>query len=93
MARSDLLIDLVRAGASGNHPLFRRAVEALIVEERAKQHHVLADRLEGHLKTTTDGTTVVPLSSAKHLELLVDERSPERRLADLVLPTPVRWGR
>ncbi len=90
MARSDLLIDLVRAGATGNHPLFRRAVEALIVEERAKQHHVLADRLEDHLRSRNDGTGIVPLSSARHVELLVDERSSQRRLDDLVLPAVVR---
>ena len=45
MARADLLIDIVRAGAEGNHELFRRALEALITEERSKQHHVLADLL------------------------------------------------
>ncbi len=47
MARAVLLIVIVRAGAEGNHELFRRALEALITEERFKQHHVLADlRLE-----------------------------------------------
>ncbi|MEY4808802.1 MAG: ATP-dependent zinc metalloprotease FtsH, partial [Cyanobacteriota bacterium] len=45
MARADLLIDIVRAGAEGNQELFRRALEALITEERSKQHQVLADRL------------------------------------------------
>ena len=49
MARADLLLDLVRAGAKGDHPLFRKALEALVAEERAKQHHVLADRLAAHL--------------------------------------------
>jgi hypothetical protein len=41
MARADLLIDIVRAGAEGNQELFRRALEALITEERSKQHHVV----------------------------------------------------
>ncbi len=50
MARADLLIELVRAGAEGNQELFRRALEALITEERSKQHHVLADRLAAHLQ-------------------------------------------
>jgi hypothetical protein len=36
MARADLLIDSVRAGAEGNQELFRRALEALITEERSK---------------------------------------------------------
>jgi hypothetical protein len=47
MARADLLIDIVRPGAEGNHGLFRSALEALITEVRFKQHYVLADlRLE-----------------------------------------------
>jgi hypothetical protein len=58
MARADLLIDLVRAATRGDHVLFRKTVEALAAEERAKQHHVLADRLaatlqNGSLPSTT----------------------------------------
>lgn len=36
MARADLLLDLVRAGAQGEQPLFRKALEALIAEERGE---------------------------------------------------------
>jgi hypothetical protein len=50
MARANLLIDIVRAGTEGNQEFFRRALEALITEERSKQHHVLADRLGVHLQ-------------------------------------------
>ncbi|MCP3105478.1 hypothetical protein LZ198_42120 [Myxococcus sp. K15C18031901] len=50
MARADLLLDIVRAGAEGNQELFRKALEALIAEERAKQHNVLADQLAAHLR-------------------------------------------
>src|SRR4051812_49177596 len=45
MARSDLLINLVKAGASGDQVLFRRTVDALVAEERGKNHSVLAERL------------------------------------------------
>ncbi|MBF0141705.1 MAG: hypothetical protein HQL74_15710 [Magnetococcales bacterium] len=45
MSRADLLLELVRSGARGDHALFRKALEAIVSEERAKQHHVLADRL------------------------------------------------
>ena len=92
MARSDLLLDLVRAGTKGDQPLFRKALEALIAEERTKQHHVLADRLATHLNaggppsagaapslTRRNG----PLAEAFH------ELHPERRLGDLVLPASV----
>lgn len=49
MARADLLIDIVKAGAEGDQTLFQKALEALITEERAKQHNILADRLAEHL--------------------------------------------
>lgn len=50
MARSDLLVSLVRAGASGNRKAMVSTVEAIIAEERAKQHNVLAERLTRALK-------------------------------------------
>ena len=92
MARADLLLDLVRAGAKGDQPLFRKSLEALVAEERAKQHHVLADRLAAHLNaggppnanaspslTRRNG----PVAGSFH------EMYPERRLGDLVLPASV----
>ena len=92
MARADLLLDLVRAGAQRDQPLFRKSLEALVAEERAKQHHVLADRLAAHLNAGGPPSTGAsrPLtgrngsaSSAFH------EIYPERRLDDLVLPPRV----
>lgn len=50
MARSDLLLGLVRAGTTGNQSLFRQALEALIAEERAKKHTVLAESLAKYLQ-------------------------------------------
>lgn len=87
MARADLLLNLVRAGSSGDRGLFRKALEALIAEERNKQHHVLADRLAGHLNsaTPTNGLAKPPsgTSSAFH------EVHPERSLDSLLLPSAV----
>ena len=92
MARADLLLDLVRAGAKRDQPLFHKSLEALVAEERAKQHHVLADRLAAHLNTSgLPGANAPPpmtrrngsASSAFH------EIYPERRLDDLVLPPRV----
>lgn len=50
MARNDLLIQLVRAGFQGDRATLRTVTEAIIDEERAKQHTVLADRLETILR-------------------------------------------
>ena len=89
MARSDLLISLVRAGATGNAPLFRKATEALIAEERSKRHTVLADRIAEELNRTpyTNGQVKV---SRGPIEDLVVERAARRELADLVLSDAVR---
>jgi hypothetical protein len=46
MARSDLLVSLVRAGAAGDREMLRSTAEALVAEERAQNHHIVADRLE-----------------------------------------------
>ena len=92
MARSGLLLDLVRAGARGDRALFRKSLEALVTEERAKQHHVLADRLAAHLQPDGarpgGGTAPAPRSNGP-VAALYHETAPERRLDDLVLPGPV----
>ena len=88
MARADLLLDLVRAGARGDHALFRKSLEALIAEERAKQHHILADRLAAHLNAGGAPNINASAYSARRnspATELFHEISPERRLEDLVL--------
>jgi SpoVK/Ycf46/Vps4 family AAA+-type ATPase len=86
MARADLLLDLVRAGARGEHPLFRKALEALVAEERAKQHHILADRLAGYLNQSE---SMKPVSAPAYRNgfstNLFHELNPIRRMDDLVL--------
>ena len=97
MARADLLLDLVRAGTQGKQDLFRKSLEALIAEERAKQHHVLADRLEHHLNANNaPGVNAPPyLPRRNRLDTeLFHEISPERRLESLILPpqvTKISW--
>ena len=92
MARSGLLLDLVRAGARGDRVLFRKSLEALVTEERAKQHHVLADRLAAHLQPdgarSVGGMPPAPRRNGPAAELC-HETAPERRLDDLVLSGPV----
>lgn len=91
MARADLLLDVVRAGAEGNHELFRKALEALVAEERGKQHNVLADQLAAHLKM--NGTPLRPMRPAPETtgdQARVAEVRPRRPLLDLLLPDIVR---
>lgn len=91
MARADLLLDIVKAGAEGNQELLRRALEALIAEERAKQHNVLADQLAAHLHL--NGTSVRPsriLAESNSDRTAFATVRPRRNLASLVLPEVVR---
>lgn len=46
MASGKILRQLVKAGTSGDTDAFRQASEAIIREERQKQHHLLANDLE-----------------------------------------------
>lgn len=87
MARSDLLVSLVRAGAAGDRREITTAVEAIIAEERAKQHNVLADRLARALRSNGNGTRAgytAPESTARVRDYVV-EATPRKRLEDLFL--------
>lgn len=61
MARADLLLNLVQAGRRGDQRLLRHTVEAIAAEERAKQHHVLAERLLEEL--AANGKSLGPLEN------------------------------
>jgi AAA+ superfamily predicted ATPase len=89
MARSDLVLNLVRAGATGDQVGFRRTVEAMIADERGRQHHVVADRLEEHLHAKANGATPMRAPMADAPVGSFDEEHPERLLSDLVLPEHV----
>src|SRR5271157_2249813 len=90
MARSDLILSLVRAGAKGDQPLFRKTVEAIIAEERSKQHHVLADQIADSIKTNGVPERSGFVQQNGVLSELYYEISPSRKIADLVLPSLVR---
>jgi SpoVK/Ycf46/Vps4 family AAA+-type ATPase len=95
MARSDLLVSLVRAGTAGDKRSFRTAAEAIIAEERAKHHGVLADRLTHLIQSNTfSGNGTQTLSAASdgsgRRKDFISEIVPKRRLDDLILPEVVR---
>lgn len=89
MARSDLLLSIVRAGATGDKGALRSSVEAIVAEERSKNHHILADRLQRALNavTVTPPTTAHPATQVGKDTIL--ESTPRQRLDDLILPLPV----
>lgn len=88
MARADLLLSLVRAGAQGDKLTFTRAVEAIIAEERARQHNVLADRLAENLKVNgVERRHDAPTRSSIETSAFLHEVTPRREIDELVLPT------
>ena len=89
MARSDLLLNLARAGSQGDTTLFRRTLEAIIAEERAKSHHILADRLAGHLVDAVPVKTATRALTIDGATDLFYELEPVRKMVDLVLPVVV----
>lgn len=83
MARADMLLDLVQAERRGDRERFRVLVEAVIAEERANQHHLLADRLSQIITTTGQGLPRDDRAAA--VRDLVHEIVANRRLGDLEL--------
>lgn len=93
MARADLILGLVRSASQHDDATFTRTVEALIAEEREKQHHVLADRIESALRRNGgngNGRTTFPGLAESEPGPGVEVLTPERTLASLVLPQSVR---
>ncbi len=95
MARSDLLINLVKASVSGDQQTVKRTVEAMVAEERAKQHTVLAERLEHAMISNGNGAGKLlrpnPDSSQRARDF-ISETIPRRRLEDLELPETTALG-
>ena len=93
MARADLILNLVKAGSSGDQVHFRKTVEALAADERAKQHTVLADRILGNLSLNGNGNRKpqTPNGDPKGSSSgdFLFERSPSRGLDSLILPEDV----
>jgi len=86
MPRSDLLLNLVRAGTAGDQSLLRRTLEALVAEERAKHHHVLAERLAEFLNGPAADVRILGKLD-EGVQNLLYEIKPRRNLEDLVLPS------
>ena len=89
MARSDLLLDLVEAERRGDKDRFRILVEAVIAEERANQHHLVADRLS-EIITTAGSSPPHRDDHSSAVSDLVHEVVPRRRLAEIELDGSVR---
>lgn len=98
MARADLLKKLFTGYQRRDDQAFRQAAEELIVDERKKEHSILANELErilrnGHSEKGTLKRLAPlepgPMDSDRRMAL-VEVRQPHRYMDDLVLEPPIR---
>ncbi|SFA83259.1 ATPase family associated with various cellular activities (AAA) [Lentibacillus halodurans] len=89
MARADLLLKLVKSGSKGDLNLFNKTVEAIIAEERSKNHGILADNLLEALRQNKKNSYTNGSNNINSLSLnkssLYFESVPEINLHDLIL--------
>ena len=94
MARADLLCELIKYGLENNSVGFRKAAEALCTEERAKQHTVLASKIDELLKSsntvTNHSTAQTSIRNGINEQSLFFEKIPQKRIDHLILPNDVR---
>ncbi len=83
MARADIIISMVQSAGHGDMVSFRKAVESLIAEERAKKHNILAERLALSLNNGVNKKTAVRLNG--ETSDLVFEINPQKRFDDLII--------
>lgn len=91
MARADLLVNLVKAGVAGDSQSVKSVTEAIVAEERAKQHTVLAERLEQVLRVNGSRTHAANSVGVRHpAKDFVHELMPRRRFEELILTEEVK---
>ena len=91
MARSDLLVSLVQAGARGDTVQARTVAEQIIAEERRKRHEVLADRLTEAIGVGSDeSANGVFMGPVRQHGRFLTELAPRKRLSDLFLTDSAR---
>ncbi len=94
MARSDLIIDLVKAGVSGDQASVRMTAEAIAADERAKKHTGVADRIARALTAmpvgSVNGRTRNPATRSRDGAGGIHRREPVRPINHLFLERATR---
>lgn len=96
MARADLILDLIKNSYNGNKYQFKKVVEAMIAEERSKQHTLLADKLQSELDamlhSSDNNIQERSISSVASpiINNYIQEISIHKSFKDLVLPEEVK---
>ncbi len=94
MARSDLIVSLVKAGVSGDQESVRVTAEAIAANERAKKHTVVAERID---RALTEPPRPAGANALRQNRPRVRDgsggiqrRHPERPLASLFLSKTIQ---
>lgn len=94
MTRTDLIVDLVKAGVKGDASALRTIAEAIAADERAKRHTGVADRIARALETVPKANGN---GKASHHGVRLRDgsggilrREPHRPISDLFLTKHVR---
>ena len=96
MARADLLCELIKYGLINDSTNFRKAAEALCAEERAKQHTVLATKIDDLLRSENrrhvDGRQNLPSMVYRGVSEydFFSEKTPRKRIDHLILSENVK---
>lgn len=98
MARADLLIELVKHAVRGNKPMIKKVTEAIIAEERGKQHIVLAERLQKEINNNSNEleSNISYTGGNRYqdyrVENIVSEIIPQKQLSSLILPHDILYN-
>lgn len=89
MPQADILVELLKSATNGDQLAFRRSAEALIEEEQAKGHRILAERMTKSLQPSAPTSNRIPTmkpngASGPHRDLMFDI-CPTRTLDSLTL--------
>lgn len=95
MARADLMCELIKYGLMNDSTNFRRAAEALCAEERAKQHTILANKIQELLSiekkhSIERNSSINVIRGGTNESTLFWEKIPQKRMDNLILPQTVK---
>lgn len=94
MARSDLIIDLVKAGVSGDPDSVRMTAQAIAADERSKKHEGVANRIDKALVSTPkhsiNGRSNGPATRLRDGSGGIQRKEPDRSISNLFLEKNIR---
>lgn len=93
MARSDLIVNLVKASVTGDEADVRATAEAIAADERAKKHTGVADRIARALDTprrNNGNGHDKPVPRVRDGSGGIQQREPRRAISELYLDMAVR---